>query len=70
MVVRIREIMTVPLEYQTGFAAASLVDPVAAERYVRQSQVGDPGADALIGLLQTRYPDMAAEWILSATEVE
>lgn len=55
MVVRIREIMTVPLEYQTGFAAASLVDP---------------GADALIGLLQTRYPDMAAEWILSATEVE
>lgn len=60
--------MTVPLEYQTGFAAASLVDPVAAERYVRHSQVGDPEADALIGLLQTRYPDVAAEWIRRGIE--
>lgn len=60
--------MTIPTDYRSGLAAATPIDPVMAERYVRHMTVGDPAADALVAEFQNHPAAQQREWMRRGIE--
>ena len=60
--------MTIPVAYRDGFGTARALDPHLAERYVRQTVIGDPVADAVVGALAPFGPDEAYRLIEAGME--
>ncbi len=43
--------MTIPSAYTTGYEKARAIDPDLADRYIAQTMIGDPDADAVVAYL-------------------
>jgi len=60
--------MDIPTDYRAGFAKARLVDADMATRYVTQTMVGDPLADAVMLACDSAPPARQHAWIQRGIE--